>query len=98
MTIWLEDITWKKTKNALHLVFENGVSFDVTAFILRANSPSAEVQGHGGVKPHVHIDPNVRITDLQPVGNYALRIIFDDGHATGLYTWNWLYGLRDKKD
>jgi DUF971 family protein len=90
---WPTDIKLKKSENILRVVFDDGTARDYSAVQLRENSPSAEVQGHGGVKPIIHINPAVRITGVEPIGNYAIRILFDDGHSTGLYSWSWLYGL-----
>jgi ATP-binding protein involved in chromosome partitioning len=62
-------------------------------------SPSAEVQGHSpDQRVTVGRKRNVKIKDLQPVGNYAIRIVFDDGHSTGLYAWNYLQLLHTEKD
>lgn len=66
---------------------------------LRVHSPSAEVKGHageGGTLPTQK--KNVEITQLEPAGNYALRIYFDDGHASGLYTWTYLHDLGENKE
>jgi DUF971 family protein len=95
---WPTEIKLKKSENSLRVIFDDGVVRDYSAVQLRENSPSAEVQGHGaqktgGVKPVIHINPAVRITGVEPIGNYAIRILFDDGHSTGLYSWAWLYGL-----
>ncbi len=66
----------------------------LSAFQLRMNSPSAEVKGHFGQGGKVPVGKeNVTITGLEPVGSYALKIIFSDGHQTGLYTWAYLYEL-----
>ncbi len=83
----------------LHVEFDNGESHDLTAEMLRVLSPSAEVQGHspeqrvvvGGKK-------NVKINELAPIGNYAVKIVFDDGHSTGLYTWSYLQELGREKE
>lgn len=95
---WPTDIRLKKSDNALTITFDNGVVKVFSAKQLRENSPSAEVQGHGNQrgdnKPQVTINPAVKITGLEAVGNYAVRILFDDGHATGLYSWGWLYNLK----
>ncbi|MBY0428834.1 MAG: DUF971 domain-containing protein [Alphaproteobacteria bacterium] len=95
---WPTDIKLKKSDNTLTVAFDDGAVKVFTAKQLRENSPSAEVQGHGqskmgGNKPEVHINPAVKITGVEAVGNYAVRIVFDDGHATGLYSWSWLYNL-----
>ncbi len=78
----------------LKVSFDDGASAAIPAEILRVESPSAEVQGHGpGQKRVVAGKENVAITDVQPVGHYAVRIVFDDGHDTGLYTWDYLRKL-----
>ncbi len=92
--IWPTDIKLKKSENTLTVTFDDGKVMIFSAKHLRENSPSAEVQGHGGQKPEVNVNPNVRITGVEAVGNYAVRIVFDDGHATGLYSWAWLYNLK----
>ncbi|MDX1923521.1 MAG: gamma-butyrobetaine hydroxylase-like domain-containing protein [Alphaproteobacteria bacterium] len=91
---WPTELKLKKSANTLTITFDDGKVLTLSAKNLRENSPSAEVQGHGGQKPEVNINPNVRITGVEAVGNYAVRILFDDGHATGLYSWAWLYHLK----
>jgi len=67
--------------------------------LLRVESPSAEVQGHGpSQKQTIGGKRDVGITRLEPVGNYAVRIVFDDGHSTGLYSWQYLYALGRDQD
>ncbi|MCM2678308.1 gamma-butyrobetaine hydroxylase-like domain-containing protein [Echinimonas agarilytica] len=76
----------------LTLTFSDQLSADLSAEFLRVHSPSAEVQRHG--KPIVVTDKHdVRMLDVQAVGHYAVRIIFDDGHDTGIYSWSWLHHL-----
>nr|WP_243846357.1 DUF971 domain-containing protein [Rhizomicrobium palustre] len=83
-----------KDKRTLRVGFENGESYELPAEYLRVESPSAEVQGHSPAeKITVRGKENVAITALEPVGNYAVRIVFDDGHNTGLYTWDYLAKL-----
>ncbi|HFC04618.1 MAG TPA: DUF971 domain-containing protein [Rhizobiales bacterium] len=75
----------------LQVSFEDGRAYDLTAELLRVESPSAEVQGHSAAeKRTVGGKLNVTITGIDPVGNYAVRLTFDDGHDTGLYTWEYL--------
>ncbi len=75
----------------LQVSFEDGRTYDLTAELLRVESPSAEVQGHSAAeKRTVGGKLNVIITGVDPVGNYAVRLTFDDGHDTGLYTWEYL--------
>ena len=83
----------------LKAAFPDGRTFDLTAEMLRVMSPSAEVQGHSASQRiTVPRKKHVKITDLKPVGNYATRIQFDDGHNTGLFTWGYLHLLGREKD
>ncbi|TBU93314.1 gamma-butyrobetaine hydroxylase-like domain-containing protein [Stutzerimonas kirkiae] len=71
--------------------------YHLGAEFLRVHSPSAEVQGHG--KPILQYGKqNVALTGLEPAGNYALKLIFDDGHDSGLYTWDYLYELATRQE
>ena len=80
----------------LRVTFEGGEPFTLTAEMLRVMSPSAEVQGHSPEqRVTVGWKRNVKIKDLRPVGNYAVRIVFDDGHDTGLYAWSYLQTLHE---
>ncbi len=92
---WPEDITLLRSRDALKVSFDNGDCFTIGAELLRVESPSAEVQGHGGPATKVLITgkSGVRITGIEPVGRYAVRLIFDDGHDTGYYTWDLLHRL-----
>lgn len=77
--------------------FSDGKCFDLPAEYLRVHSPSAEVQGHGaGEGVLVTGKEQVNIERVEPIGRYAVRLVFDDGHDTGLYTWPILYGLGSK--
>jgi DUF971 family protein len=92
---WPTDIAYKKETRLLTVTYDTGEIVTLPATVLRTESPSAEVQGHHpSQKTTVTGKENVSITDIQPVGNYAVRLIFDDGHQTGLYTWDYLYGLK----
>ena len=78
------------------LEYEDGTSFDLPFEYLRVYSSSAEVKGHGpGQGVLQKGKENVRVTSIEYVGHYALRLIFDDGHDTGLYTWQYLYELGE---
>ena len=78
----------------LEVRFNDGSQFELPFEYLRVFSPSAEVQGHGGGEGVLQTGKqNVGITGVEPVGNYALRLLFDDGHNTGLYTWTLLHEL-----
>jgi len=96
---WPTELRLNPEKTVLTVRFEDGVSYALPAEYLRVESPSAEVQGHGpGQKQIVTGKENVRITGLEPVGNYAVRILFDDGHDTGLYSWQTLARLGREQD
>ncbi len=91
---WPEELKVKHDKRLLVVTFDNGDVFDLPAEYLRVESPSAEVQGHGASqKVTVAGKKEVTITEIQPVGHYAVRLLFDDGHQTGLYSWNTLHKL-----
>jgi len=93
------EIRLKREDKALEIDFENGTSFSLPAELLRVESPSAEVQGHSPTQKTVVAGRrHVGIMSVEPVGNYAVRIAFDDLHDTGLYTWDWLYNLGANKD
>ena len=92
-------IRLKKVEKILEVDFDNGESFALPAELLRVESPSAEVQGHGpSQKQTVSGRRHVGIMELEPVGNYAIRIKFDDLHDTGIYSWNLLYRMGEEKD
>jgi ATP-binding protein involved in chromosome partitioning len=83
----------------LIVAFEGEKPFKLSAEMLRVMSPSAEVQGHSPEqRVTVAKKRNVKIKDLKPVGNYAVRIVFDDGHDTGLYAWSYLQTLDRERD
>jgi DUF971 family protein len=91
---WPAELKLNAAKDTLTVSFENGERFALAAEYLRVESPSAEVQGHGPEeRKTVPGKREVKIARLEPVGNYAVRIIFDDGHDTGLYSWSYLYEL-----
>src|SRR6188472_4312488 len=93
------EIRLSKAERVLHVTFDDGAYFSLPAEYLRVESPSAEVQGHG---PHQkQIVPgrrDVTITAIEPVGNYAVRLVFDDMHDTGIYSWEYLYELGQQQD
>ena len=93
-THWPTEIRLKKIEKRVEIDFDDGTTVRLPAEYLRVESPSAEVQGHGpGQKQLVPGKAEVGITALEPVGNYAIRILFDDGHSTGIYSWAYLYTL-----
>lgn len=88
---WPVDIRYVRANKALTITFEDGVTYTLPAEYLRVESPSAEVQGHGAAtKVTVPGKRHVGIERIEPVGRYAVRLVFDDGHDTGLYTWDYL--------
>jgi DUF971 family protein len=93
-TPWPVEIRLKRAEKLVEIAYDNGARFRLPAEYLRVESPSAEVQGHGaGQKQLVAGRAHVGILDLEPVGNYAIRIKFDDLHDTGIYSWSYLYRL-----
>lgn len=96
---WPTELRLADGGTRLSVSFDNGESFDLDAEFLRVESPSAEVKGHGpGQEVTVAGKKGVTVTALEPVGNYAVRIRFDDGHATGLYSWDYLLRLGRERD
>lgn len=95
---WPTELRLDRAKTTLHVTFEGGEVFALPAEYLRVESPSAEVQGHvASQKQIVGGKREVKIAGIEPVGNYAVRLMFDDGHDTGLYSWDILYELgRDQ--
>jgi len=91
---WPTELRLSPDKARLTVEYDSGERFVLTAEYLRVESPSAEVQGHGAAqKKIVTGKEQVRIAALEPVGNYAVRIRFDDGHDTGLFSWDYLHEL-----
>jgi DUF971 family protein len=96
---WPTELRLDSAKTTLTVSFDNGERYALAAEYLRVESPSAEVQGHSpDQKQIVTGKEKVKIAGLEPVGNYAVRILFDDGHDTGLYSWDYLGELgREQK-
>jgi DUF971 family protein len=95
---WPTEIRLKQAERRLEIDFDDGARFVLPAEYLRVESPSAEVQGHGpGQKTIVPGRKAVGILALEPVGNYAVRIRFDDLHDTGIYSWQYLYELGQEQ-
>jgi DUF971 family protein len=93
-TRWPVELRLKQAERRLEISFDDSSRFSLPAEYLRVESPSAEVQGHGpGQKTVVAGRAHVGIMNLEPVGNYAVRIVFDDLHDTGIYSWSYLYEL-----
>lgn len=96
---WPTDLVFERAAKCLHISFDDGAKFDIPFELLRVESPSAENKGHGGqAPPPVKGKANVGVVSAEPVGRYAVRIVFDDGHDTGLYSWDLLYDLGANKD
>jgi DUF971 family protein len=95
---WPLEIRLMAAEKALEIDFEDGTTFRYPAEFLRVESPSAEVQGHGPEQKRlVSGRAHVGILAIEPVGNYAIRIKFDDLHDTGLYSWRYLYELGERQ-
>jgi DUF971 family protein len=93
------DIRLHQRSRRLELGFDSGETFTLTCEFLRVHSPSAEVRGHGPGQSVLQTGKEgVNITAIEPVGNYAVKLVFDDGHDTGLYTWDYLYELGRHHD
>ena len=96
---WPSEIRLNPARDVLTVAFEDGSRFELRAEYLRVESPSAEVRGHGaGPKTIVKGKEEVKISGLEPVGNYAVRIGFDDGHDSGLFSWAYLHKLGAEKN
>ncbi len=96
---WPVELRLKRAEKRLDVEFDDGKRFSLPAEYLRVESPSAEVQGHGpGEKIIVAERAHVSILDLEPVGNYAVRIKFDDLHDTGIYSWQYLRFLGENRE
>lgn len=94
--IWPSELKVSKDRQTLTVSFNDGVAVSLPAELLRVLSPSAEVQGHGsGQAVTVPGKRHVAIRSMTPTGNYAVRIGFDDGHDTGIFTWNYLRELGE---
>jgi DUF971 family protein len=96
---WPTELRLAKDRKALTVSFDSGERFVLDAEYLRVASPSAEVQGHSPEqRVTVPGKKKVGIVRVEPVGNYAVRIVFDDGHDTGLYVWSYLHDLGEHKE
>lgn len=96
---WPTELKVDKDRRLLTIAFDDGADYELTAELLRVMSPSAEVQGHSPEeRVTVPGKKAVRILRIEPVGNYAARIVFDDGHDTGLFTWAYLRDLGENRE
>lgn len=91
---WPTELRLSKDRRSLSIAFDDGARFDLSAELLRVASPSAEVQGHSPAeRKTVGGKRNVMILSVDPVGNYAVRLGFDDMHGSGIYSWDFLHEL-----
>ena len=93
------EITLHQQSKVLEIAFEDGARYKLAFEFLRVSSPSAEVRGHGpGQETLQEGKRDVLLTDVEPAGNYAIKLTFDDGHDSGLYTWEYLHELGQYQD
>jgi DUF971 family protein len=96
---WPTELRLRKDRKALAVTFDNGESFELAAEYLRVRSPSAEVQGHSpSERRTVAGKEQVQILELHRVGNYAVRLVFDDMHSTGIFSWEYLFELGQNRE
>jgi DUF971 family protein len=96
---WPTELRLRKDRKALTVAFDSGETFDLAAEYLRVRSPSAEVQGHSpSERRTVSGKQDVAILEVHPVGNYAVRLAFDDMHATGIFSWEYLFELGQNRE
>ena len=93
------EITLHQQSRMLEIAFDDGVRYRFPFEFLRVFSPSAEVRGHGAGQETLQVGKrNVLLTDVEPAGSYAIKLTFDDGHDSGLYTWEYLHELGQYQD
>lgn len=93
------EIKLHQKSRMLEIAFSDGQRFELSCELLRVYSPSAEVRGHGPGQEVLQVGKkNVEITDVQPVGSYAVQLIFSDGHDSGLYSWDYLHDLGVRQE
>jgi len=96
---WPTELRLRKDRKTLTIVFDSGETFELGAEYLRVRSPSAEVQGHSpDERKTVAGKRNVAILQVEPIGNYAVRLVFDDLHSTGIYSWDYFLSLGRNHD
>jgi DUF971 family protein len=96
---WPVELRLHNDRKTLTVRFDDDESFDLPAEYLRVRSPSAEVQGHSPAERRVVAGKrNVQMMELHPVGNYAVRLVFDDLHSTGIFTWDYLFELGRNRE
>jgi DUF971 family protein len=93
------EITLHQSSNRLEVTFDDGRAFDMSTEYLRVFSPSAEVRGHGPGQEVLQTGKrHVGISAIEPVGSYGVKLVFTDGHDTGIYSWDYLYDIGAKQD
>jgi DUF971 family protein len=99
MSAWPTELRLRKDRRALGVAFDDGTRFELPAEYLRVRSPSAEVQGHSPAERRLVAGKrDVQILEVNPIGNYAVRLVFDDLHSTGIFTWDYLSELGRNQD
>jgi DUF971 family protein len=97
--LWPTELRLRKDRKVLTVTFDSGERFELAAEYLRVRSPSAEVQGHSpSERRTVSGKREVQILEVHPVGNYAVRLVFDDMHSTGIFSWDYLFELGDRRE
>lgn len=93
------EIQLHQKSRVLEIAFDDGSRFELSCEYLRVYSPSAEVAGHGPGQEVLQVGKeDVNIDAIEPVGNYAVKLVFDDNHSSGLYSWDYLYELGDERE
>jgi DUF971 family protein len=96
---WPTKLVFKAGAKYLDIAFDTGERFEIPFELLRVESPSAEVQGHHpSQKQIVRGKEDIDIAEAEPVGRYAVRLIFSDGHSSGIYSWDYLYELGSEAE
>lgn len=96
---WPSEIKLRKDRAALIVTYDNGEVFEFPAEYLRVMSPSAEVQGHSpDERKTIGGKKNVAILEIHPIGNYAVRLVFDDMHSTGIYSWDYFLEIGRNRE
>jgi DUF971 family protein len=96
---WPTEVRLRKDRGALVITFDQGETVELSAEYLRVRSPSAEVQGHSpDERKTVAGKKNVRIIEVHPIGNYAVRLVFDDMHSTGIFSWDYFRELGRNRE
>ena len=97
--VWPTELVVKRTAKLLAIRFDDGTSFDIPFELLRVESPSAHVQGHSAADKKIVLGKSdVVVIRVEPVGRYAVRLVFNDGHDSGIFTWEWLHRLGQDRD